>query len=48
MSLLAVSMNSYGPYVCDCVKAMEKGDSSIKKACKENFRLKDISDANCK
>lgn len=51
MSLLAVSMNSCGPSVCDCVDNAKKGmsaDQSMAEKCQKKYTLKDAQEANCK
>jgi hypothetical protein len=51
MTLLAVSLNSCGPSVCDCVDNAKKGmsaDKSMAEKCANKYTLKDAQEANCK
>jgi hypothetical protein len=51
LSFLAVSLNSCGPSVCDCVDNAKKGtsaDQSMSEKCQKKYTLIDAQEANCK
>jgi len=46
MCLLAFTVTSCGPSICDCLKAEANNDSSIKEACNEKYKNLDPSEIN--